>query len=427
MVDTPRTVRPRALPLAYRRGVHDIAGLVALAIVGLWIAYLVPHRLRYRQQLLESRTEDRFSDALRVLAVTDPRGPARRAAEARAECGPDSPKRSGLLSPARGVPATGRQAVTERKGGVVERPYGTQDKITADAARRQAQLRARRAAAVSRRAAAAKRRSVLTVALLVVSAAAWVVVGLTSLTVAAAVVPSVLLLGVLGLGRRAVVQARVADAAWEQQQRRLQSELSRPASGSTRITGRALHPSDSHTEAVPHVAPRGADAAATTGSLSAQATATGSTAVDTATAAPEASDDAGRATTSSDDADPVPGPSADTTDAQRDGASSVDAGPTASADDEGSAPAGDVERTVTDAAADGETAAGWSPVPVPRPTYTTKATAPRREPLPLVVEEPTAAPAAAVDAGTQDSEVAVSTPPAIDLDAVLARRRAVGE
>jgi hypothetical protein len=314
-------------PLTYRRGVHDIAGLVALAIVGLWIAYLVPHRLRYRQQLLESRTEDRFSDALRVLVVTDPRGPGRRVAEARAECGPDSPKRSGLLSPARGVPMTGRQAVTERKGGVVERPYGTQDKMTADAARRQAQLRARRAAAVSRRAAAAKRRSVLTVALLVVSAAAWAVVGLTSLTVAAAVVPSVLLLGVLGLGRRAVVRARAANAAWEQQQRRLQSQLARPATGSSRITGRALHPSDSHTEAVPHVAPRRADDAATAGSLPAQATATGSTAVDTATIGPVASDDAGRATTSSDDADPAPSPSADTTDAERDGAFSADASP----------------------------------------------------------------------------------------------------
>ncbi len=141
---------------------HDIAGLVALAIVGLWIAYLVPHRLRYRQQLLESRTEDRFSDALRVLVVAEPRGRQRRAAEARAECGPDSPKRSGLLSPARGVPVpagtAGERAVTEGRGGVVERPYGTQDKITAEAARRRAQLRSQRAAALARRAAAARRR-----------------------------------------------------------------------------------------------------------------------------------------------------------------------------------------------------------------------------------------------------------------------------
>ena len=58
---------------AYRRDVNDLAGPVALALVGLWVAYLVPHKLRYRQQLLESRADDRFSEALRVVAVTDRR------------------------------------------------------------------------------------------------------------------------------------------------------------------------------------------------------------------------------------------------------------------------------------------------------------------------------------------------------------------
>src|SRR4029078_5822358 len=57
-------------PDAYRRHVNDLAGPVALALVGLWVAYLVPHKLRHRQQLLESRGDDRFSEALRVVAVT---------------------------------------------------------------------------------------------------------------------------------------------------------------------------------------------------------------------------------------------------------------------------------------------------------------------------------------------------------------------
>ena len=35
---------------AYRQGVNDLAGPVALALVGLWVAYLVPHKLRHRQQ-----------------------------------------------------------------------------------------------------------------------------------------------------------------------------------------------------------------------------------------------------------------------------------------------------------------------------------------------------------------------------------------
>ena len=47
----------------------DLAGPVALALVVLWVAYLVPHKLRHRQQLLESRAEDRYSDGLRVVAI----------------------------------------------------------------------------------------------------------------------------------------------------------------------------------------------------------------------------------------------------------------------------------------------------------------------------------------------------------------------
>jgi hypothetical protein len=75
----------------------------------------------------------------------------------------------------------------------------------------------------------------------------------------------------------------------------------------------------------------------------------------------------------------------------------------------------------------------WSPVPVPRPTYTMKATAPRREPAPLQdVEGSTAA--RATEALTEPvAEVApAAEPPAtttgsIDLNAVLAKRRAAGE
>ena len=69
----------------------------------------------------------------------------------------------------------------------------------------------------------------------------------------------------------------------------------------------------------------------------------------------------------------------------------------------------------------------WSPVPVPRPTYTLKSPAPRREPAPLGEVEgstelraPAAAPAAVV-------EPPVGTTGSINLDEVLARRRAAGE
>ncbi|MEZ0446924.1 hypothetical protein AB5970_03570, partial [Cellulomonas sp. ICMP 17802] len=106
---------------------NDLAGPVALALVGLWVAYLVPHKLRHRQQLLESRADDRFSEALRVVAVSDRRI---RQEAASAECGPTASRTAGLLTPGKGLPvATG----SATGGTTVDRPHGTQDRITADA------------------------------------------------------------------------------------------------------------------------------------------------------------------------------------------------------------------------------------------------------------------------------------------------------
>lgn len=349
-------------------------------VVGLWIAYLVPHKLRHRQQMLESRTDDRFSEALRVLAVTGPEGSGRRRrAEVpgipRTDCGPVD-KRTGLLTPSRGA----RIVPTDRGGTLVDRPHGTQERVGADAARRTAQLHAAHAAASARRGAAARRRGLLAGLLAAATVAGWVVVGVSSLGALAGVVPSVLLAGVVGLGRRAVVQGQAAKAEW---QRRI-AEASAPLRqrearpGRQAAAGRAVRPSMTDTQAITRVR---ADAEA-------------------------------------------PG----------------------------------TVRTATrlrDGGREGDT---WSPVAVPRPTYTTKAPAPRREPLPLgEVEASTldapartgaattpAAPAAsaapagdgpaAAPEGVPSAPAAGATAPAtdeptgsIDLDAVLARRRAAGE
>ena len=42
--------------------------MIFLVIIALWAAYLVPHWLRRREQLSASRSVDRFSAAMRVLA-----------------------------------------------------------------------------------------------------------------------------------------------------------------------------------------------------------------------------------------------------------------------------------------------------------------------------------------------------------------------
>ena len=360
----------------------------------LWIAYLVPHRLRHRQQLLESCAEDRFSAALRVLVVADRQGRSQREGEARAECGPGSEKRSGLLTPSREGPARGqvqgRVLIAVTGGRIVDRPHGTQEKVSADAARRVAQRRAQRAASLARRAAAARRRAALTVALLAISAVAWAVVGVASLTVAFAVVPTVALAGVLVLGRRAVVHGHVADAAWEIARH---VPLGGAGDAATPVVGRAHHPSDAHTEVIARVrdaAPT--DNPARTGSSSPDALAP--------------------------DVRPADGTPAGSL-------------PSAALQSESA-------RVAADAILSGAQPEGWSPVPVPPPVYTTKAAAPRREPIPLVLDEP--APAAATSAGTSSDEVPApadetpadleaaqgSSSPTLDLDAILARRRNAG-
>lgn len=356
---------------------YEFAGPATLVVVGLWIAYLVPHKLRHRQQLLESRTDDRFSDALRVLAVTGPAGSSRRrradvARSIRPDCGPVD-KRVGLLTPGRGA----RVAGTDRGGTHVDRPHGTQDRVGADAARRAAQLHAAHAAATARRGAAARRRGVLAGVLLVASVAGWVVAGATALGVLAGVVPTVLLGAVLGLGRHAVVQGQAAEAEWQRRIAAATAPLrAREARAARRAEpGRAVRPSAADTQAITRVRV-GAD--------------------------------------------------------------------------------GTAAERVRDGGREGDT---WSPVAVPRPTYALKAPAPRREPAPLgevegsthaapaarpsadevvasaTAEETTAAaPSAAQPAAAARPDAAGATAPAtaepsgsIDLNAVLARRRAAGQ
>ena len=327
---------------------NDLAGPIALGLVGLWIAYLVPHKLRHRQQLLESRADDRYSAALRVVAVSDrPRG--RRAAE---------PERTGtarstsaLLTPGTGV----RVVVARARGGTaVERPTATQDRAAAEAARRAAQVRAAHAAAAARRAAAAKRRAALATVLLLATVGAWVGVAATPLvTPLYAAIPTLLLGTVLVLGRRAVLAGRRADAEYAARFRRERENAARLRTGAQRTVpaprqtgaGRAVHPSDADTQMFAAIV--------------------------------------------------------------------ADHG------EEGSTP----RHATGDASGRGEDE-GWSPVPVPRPTYTMKASAPRREPLPL--ENLEGSTAAVVERPVLE-EAAPETTGSLDLDAVLAKRRASGE
>jgi hypothetical protein len=221
----------------------------------------------------------------------------------------------------------------------MNRPQNLQDRAEARALRRDADVRAHRAASVARRSASARRRAVLTLALVAAGIAGWLVVGIGDVAIGWALGPSVALLAVLGLGRRAVVLNARSDAAWA-----LRTSAAPVRTPQRSVTGRATLPSDLETAAVRRV----------------------------------------RAESRADDAD------------------------------------------VTSAAerSDAASAAGWAPVPVPRPTYTLKPAARRREPAPLPVEM------ISVDVTVPAREEQVAAPETtggLDLDAILARRRASGE
>jgi len=310
------------------------SGPAALVVVGLWLAYLVPQRLRHRQQLLESRTDDRFSGDLRVLA-TATGGPRKDVAATSRERAAGEPWCSALLTPTRGT----QVRMLGGGVGVMNRPQNLQDRAEVRAVRRDADARAHRAAAVARRAASVRRRAALTLALAVVTIAGWLVVGFGTIAIGWGLTPTVLLLAVLGLGRRAVVLNARADAAWA-----LRTSATPVRAPQRSVTGRATLPSDLETAAVRRV----------------------------------------RVESRAEDAD----------------ASSA-----AERDDDASA-------------------GGWAPVPVPRPTYTLKPAAPHREPAPLAVEMISVA---ATVPAIEEPASAAETTGGLDLDAILARRRASGE
>lgn len=390
------------------------AGLVLVAVAGLWIAYLVPHRSRYRQELLESRADDRFSEHLRVLRVAH-------AAGGRGPGGTGSHRTTGVrLHPAR-----------RPGGGHMDRPHGTTDRVVADAARRVAAERAQRVAHLARRRAAARRRAVLTAVLLLAVVAGWGAVAGTSAPVLVGAVPSAALLGVLGLGRAAVRAGERADAAWAAGAPDRQAVP--VVTAGARTVGRAVRPSDARTEVLARV-PRQRDVATQT-----TATRTGAAGGRPASVPQQAAPGVDRVRPAAPATAPAPP-------AREVGAPAVPAqrsDPGAVVD-----PTGESDQHVAtqgvERAARGtvpQRTSAWSPVPVPPPSYTLKPSAPRREPAPLPAAEHLAAPVAR-DAAPEVTEAAdgptgtTVTPPVgpaadaakpLDLDAILARRRASGE
>lgn len=459
--DTPEGVRGSVPPLAYRRGVENLAGAAVLAIAAFWAVYLLPQRVSQRSQVATARTEDRHSGAMRILAVArrDGReepgtsrdcppgqvphgrlltGPmpvvvAQPAAAAEGAVTMDRPVTASqrrLGAPARtrpGAPASPRPQTASPTAAARAAEHAAASPAAGRpaAARTAASERAR--AVAERRAAAARRRLALTLTLLAASAIAWTAVSAFSLHVAVPTALTAALGGVLALGRRAVVAARRSDAelaarASDARPARRPAPAERPATraarpsaaarahaGSARsasVTGRAVHGSQTTTQMI------------SSAEVLERASAAGGRAA-AAQAAPEA-------------APQSEGPDVSETPAARAAAPAVTAD--APASDAAPAPAGASRTAVPDATGsatdDDRVLGGFS---LPRPTYTMKAAAPRREVAPLDDADVTTPANAAERAQASGSTAGSAEEPAttteglgLGLDAILARRRASG-
>lgn len=318
---------------------YSASGLAALALAVLCLGFWVPQRMRLRQQVADSRVDDRFSTGLRVLAVAD-------GGEGRPVASHGGPVPRPALGPAGG-------AGEERRMGHDD--SGPRRGAVSPAAR------ASRLAQLEQRAARARRRLLLTLLLGLATAVCWVLVAVGLVTWPVGAAPSALLLAVLAAGRFAARSARRADARWLAERRSAERRATQAralANGGpyaprnrARVTGHAVHGSTTHTQMIPRVtvagpgpqsagrAPRpGADGEARGGA------------------------DAGQ--------EPEPAPRPHATEDEAPARPDVE---TSSAPSPARRPVG------------GEP---WEPVPVPLPTYVTKAAAPRQSPRPMTGATP---------------------------------------
>lgn len=373
----------------------DISGFVVLGIVTLFLVYLMPQLIRSRQDVVDSRVDDRFSAELRILATAGAGGgPIPRPAIA------DGAPRAYLHHPR----SRTEVAAMNRPLALVSRPptspaspdspSGPSPVVQRSQAPRAAAL-----AAAARRREAARRRLVLTLALVAVTVGAWATVAIGIAPPAVAALPTALLVGVLVLGRRAVragrqgipVQAGVPTSrpavivgTTERPARTAEPDHETPA---LPATSRQHRPSrELSTEILPRVGASPAAGLSWSGEPTAPVVAE------------------------------VP-----------DGASAISQHQPTEVPrwaEPDAATAGTPRADAPDRAAERLRADVWTPVPVPAPTYTVKPVAPRMDTAPLVVERPTIQASVETPGGNVAAEPSLRS---LDLDAVLSRRRAAGE
>ncbi|WP_447925667.1 hypothetical protein [Georgenia muralis] len=393
----------------------ELQGFVVIGLTLILLGFLLPHLVRSRQLALDCRVEDRFSGDLRILTTGASRPvTVNRTGEAGQHFRPAA--RPFLHDP------------TRRPEAPMNRPGARSERT--DDARALASARAARAARVARRAAAARRRLALTFVLLVATAAGWAGFALASTSWVLGAVPAALLATVLVLGRRTAVKAAAHDKRDRAEMARLEARLralprrsGQPAVRSGHAGARSGVRHDVQDGS--RTAARTADAATVTRAGSAPRRAEDVVDVVEAGAGTDGTGVPADAATVANVATVVDGATSVSVDQAEHTADGPAAGPDVAV--EADTEAGpDVDERL-----DGQERAGdgfgesWTPVPLPAPSYTLKPSAPRRDVAPYAApEQPAQTPAASAQPA---APVVAASPAALDLDAVLARRRAAGE
>ncbi|WP_454778436.1 hypothetical protein [Georgenia muralis] len=410
----------------------ELQGFVVIGLTLILLGFLLPHLVRSRQLALDCRVEDRFSGDLRILTTGASRPvTVNRAGEPGQHFRPAA--RPFLHDP------------TRRPEAPMNRPGARSERT--DDARALASARAARAARVARRAAAARRRLALTIVLLAATAAGWAGFATASTSWVLGAVPAALLVTVLVLGRRTAVKAAAHDKRDRAEMARLEARLralprrsGQPAVRSGEAGARPGQPAvvSGQPGARSGVQAGSRTAARTTGPVVARAGSSRVPAQDVVEDV-EAGAAADRTGVPADVA--TVGDPATVSDVVTVAhvATVVVAGEAEQPADRTSAGTGapvepddaEGEATVVDDPLHGQEAAddgrgeSWTPVPLPAPSYTLKPSAPRRDVAPYAAPEPPVqTPAAAAQPA---APVVAGSPAALDLDAVLARRRAAGE
>ncbi len=218
-------------------------GLLAIAALGMVLAYILPQRIRERGEYAMVRTEDRYSADMRVI-----RSSAERATRAQARPSTDSAETPLLVTGA------ARASVTALGDSSMSRPAAPLDKAATVVRRQAVSMRRDRASVLAERAAQARRRGTVGVLAFLATAATWGLVGTAIAPTWSAVAASTVLGGVTVAGRRAVSAQRRADATLIPVAREVATAAAATSAlqrlMTDRASGKAVAPSIEETQAI---------------------------------------------------------------------------------------------------------------------------------------------------------------------------------